>query len=81
MFNEINNILSTVRALPLETRKLFAAHKSKAIHKKKMSDDDAIRYAWQKLDITTSEVVTTPLRSPSHTPKPSFLQRLIRGDS
>lgn len=51
MTNDTKEILEKVRSLPEQTRKRFASHKSKAIARKKMSESDAILYAWQRLGI------------------------------
>lgn len=52
MVNDIDEITEKVRGLTLKERKRFASHKSKAIARKKMSEDEAIRYAWLRLGIS-----------------------------
>ncbi len=61
MANETLAIIEKVRSLPIEERKRFASHKSKAVARKKMSESDAIHYAWQRLGIIGIEcTATTP---------------------
>lgn len=83
MANDTNEILEKVRSLPIEERKRFASHKSKAIARKKMSESDAIRYAWQRLGIIGIQhnANTPPTTSQSPLARPlarSWLDRWIK---
>lgn len=72
MISETNKILEKVRAMPPKLRARFASYKSKATHRKKMNDGEAILYAWQRLEIAQIQHI-------QHQPKPSPLQAFIRG--
>ncbi len=83
--NDTNEIQQKVRDLPIEFRKRFASHKSKAINRKNMSENEAISYAWQRLGISdlkenhtkSHDITLDHNRSRvSH----SWLTRWIRGD-
>lgn len=83
MVNETYEILEKVLSLPIEERKRFASHKSKAIARKKMSESDAIFYAWKRLGIIgiqhTANTPPTTSRPPLSRPLArSWLDRWIR---
>lgn len=78
MGNEVSEIVERVRSLPIEERKRFASHKSKAIARKKMSESDAIRYAWQRLGIIANTPPTTSRPPLSRPMARSWLDRWIK---
>lgn len=84
MAEDINRILEKVRAMPIEDRKRFAAHKSRAIYRKHKSEQEAIIYAAKRLGIIEFDKVA-PIRpvtitTKPHIPKRSALQAFIAGD-